>query len=593
MKLIQALIKSNATARAMQNVFAGYNHNLVIGEEQFYDMVNMTSDYYPVLSPRDKRGIIQRFSNPKGLFGGDALAWINNGEFWYDGNYVCDVTDTEKQFVRIGAYLCIFPDKLIYNTYTGELDTMEVSVQTEGETTYTLCQLNGAAYEPYVSATEPEDVTEHPVWLDTSTTPNVLKEYASSSSQWVEIASTYIRISNSAINSFAEYDAVTIEGCDIASLNTDNIVYGAGDGYIIVAGLINSVITQESKVKLTRVVPDMDYVTELDNRIWGCSSANHEIYACKLGDPKNWRCYMGISSDSYTATIGIEGKFTGAISHLGYVLFFKENAIIKVYGTQPSNYTITTTRCRGVQEGSEKSLVTINEILYYKAVNGICSYDGSLPVNISSELGTSVFFDAKAGYCKDKYYVCMRNANYEWKVFVYDTIKGMWHAEDDTELQYFANASGALYCVDKDNVLLVTNTDALVNTLFPGMPEDVYAYPGEIYPGQNYIYEKEKYVEWECETGDIGMDTTDTKYISALTLRLVIEKQAQLQIFIQYDSSDIWELVTNIQSTEKRTYNIPLSLRRCDHARLKFKGIGGCRLYSLTKTIKGGSVRHD
>lgn len=593
MELIQAVSNSKNINRTMQNVFGGYNHNLVINESQLYDMKNMTSDYYPVLSPRDRRGIIDRFENPKGLFGGDKLAWVDNGWFYYDGNQICEVSDTEKQFVRIGALLCIFPDKLIYNTYNGTLESMEVSVHTTGTTTYTLCSLSGAAYDPYVGKTEPEN--KEKVWLDTSTSPYVLKEYAESSSQWVEIATTYIKIENPEIGTnFSEYDAVTISGCDIAELNTDNIVYGAGNGYIVVAGILDEIVTQNTRIYIKRDVPDMDFVTELDNRIWGCSSDNHEIYACKLGDPKNWRCYMGITSDSYTATIGIEGKFTGAISHLGYVLFFKQEAIIKVYGTDPSNYTITTTRCRGVQEGSEKSLVTINEILYYKAVNSICSYDGSLPQNISTDLGNNLYFEARAGYCKEKYYVCMRNSNYDWRVFVYDTIKGMWHVEDVKEIKWFANADGGLYFIDADNRLMVVNMDALISTIFPGMPETECLYPSDsLLPNQNYNYEEEGLVEWEAETGDIGIDTPDMKYISGLMLRLVIDNHAQLLVYVQYDSSGVWQEVINLQSTAKRTVNIPIPLNRCDHARLKFKGIGECRIYSITKKIEKGSEIND
>ncbi|MEE1356832.1 MAG: hypothetical protein UHG68_04620, partial [Clostridia bacterium] len=37
--------------------FKGYNHNLRIGDNEFYDMQNMTGKYYPLLSPRAKRGV--------------------------------------------------------------------------------------------------------------------------------------------------------------------------------------------------------------------------------------------------------------------------------------------------------------------------------------------------------------------------------------------------------------------------------------------------------------------------------------------------------------------------------------------------------
>ena len=84
-------------------------------------------------------------------------------------------------------------------------------------------------------------------------------------------------------------------------------------------------IAAEQTVQLERRVPDLDFVTECDNRVWGCSSRENVIYACKLGDPTNWFSYRGIAADSYAVTVGSDGAFTGAATCMGYALFFKEN----------------------------------------------------------------------------------------------------------------------------------------------------------------------------------------------------------------------------------------------------------------------------
>ena len=55
-----------AASRETVEVFGGYNHNLRIGAGEFYDMENMTGDRYPVLSPRDKRGIYGEGAAPEG-----------------------------------------------------------------------------------------------------------------------------------------------------------------------------------------------------------------------------------------------------------------------------------------------------------------------------------------------------------------------------------------------------------------------------------------------------------------------------------------------------------------------------------------------
>ena len=167
---------------------------------------------------------------------------------------------------------------------------------------------------------------------------------------------------------------MTISGCLDDQFNTDMIVWARGDDFIVVAAVIDQAFSQDEKITFERRIPDMDFVTQCNNRIWGCSSAKHEIYACKLGDPTNWFCYMGLASDSYAATIGSEGVFTGACTHGGYVLFFKDGMMHKVYGTQPSNFQVTEVFCRGVQGGSERSLVSINGYLYYKSRWGVCRY---------------------------------------------------------------------------------------------------------------------------------------------------------------------------------------------------------------------------
>ena len=48
-------LKVQAATRKTVDVFRGYNHNLRIGEGEFFDMQNLTSDHYPVLSPRKNR----------------------------------------------------------------------------------------------------------------------------------------------------------------------------------------------------------------------------------------------------------------------------------------------------------------------------------------------------------------------------------------------------------------------------------------------------------------------------------------------------------------------------------------------------------
>ena len=52
--MILPVVNEIATSREMTEVFKGYNHNLRIGDGEFYDMKNLSSNNYPILSQRPK-----------------------------------------------------------------------------------------------------------------------------------------------------------------------------------------------------------------------------------------------------------------------------------------------------------------------------------------------------------------------------------------------------------------------------------------------------------------------------------------------------------------------------------------------------------
>ena len=67
------------TTRERVDVFRGYNHNLRIAEGEFYDMTNMSSDDYPVLSPRRQRGVYATPGMPQGMISKKDLWYVDGG----------------------------------------------------------------------------------------------------------------------------------------------------------------------------------------------------------------------------------------------------------------------------------------------------------------------------------------------------------------------------------------------------------------------------------------------------------------------------------------------------------------------------------
>lgn len=579
------------TSRNMIDAFRGYNHNPRISESEFYDMKNMTSSQYPILAPRGKRGTYATPESPQGMIAKDTLCYVDGGAMVVDGYRVeMGLSDTPKTLISMGAYIIILPDKMYLNTADlTDFGNIEAEVSTEAPVSFQLCRIDGSDYSANASSSEPTEPENNALWIDTSATPHTLKQWSEVSGMWVSIATTYIKISSAGIGvPFEKYDGVTISGLkgmtlydntsgeaiedtsDLSKIDGSMIIWDKGDDYIVVIGMLDITRTITNSITVKREMPNMDYVVESENRLWGCryGVANNgevvnEIYASKLGDFKNWNCFMGISTDSYTASVGTDGVFTGAITHLGYPIFFKEKYMHKVYGNYPSNYQIQTTACRGVQRGCGGSLAIVNEVLYYKSTMAVCAYDGSLPSEISTALGEEHYSDAIGCAHGNKYYLDMKDSRGEWNLFVFDAVKGMWHREDSTHVKSFCSCRDELYFIDaEDNAIKTIGGSGTVD---------------------------EKPVKWMAETGVIGTSSPDKKYISRLTVRMSLDIGTRVSFFAQYDSCGMWEHLFTRDGTSLRSFSIPIRPKRCDHFRLRIEGEGDCKIYSITKTIEEGS----
>lgn len=567
-------------SRETVEIFRGYNHTLRPGTGEFYHMENLTSDAFPVLSPRGKRGIYARTASPQGIIAKEQVCYVDGGDFVIGTERIAmglrtAPADCPKKLVSMGAYVIILPDKMYINTAKPEDFGSIEQRNTADNPSFTLCDGSGGIYEQVtVSGSAPENPENSSCWIDTSGETHTLKRYGAGG--WTAIPATYIRIQAPGIGKgLRRYDGVTLSGITAEGaeqLNGSAVVWDCGEDYILVPGLLEQAGEQETAVTAARVMPELDHIIESENRLWGCRYGTaadgqqvNEIYACKLGDFRNWSCFMGLSTDSYAASCGTDGPFTGAVTHLGHPLFFKEHCVHKVYGSSPESFEIQTTACRGVQKGSHGSLAIVGETLFYKARSAVCAYDGSLPVEVSQPLGSTAYFDAVGGAHGNKYYISMGDDRGQWHLFVYDTAKNMWHREDSLRAGGFCSWMGEMYCVDAGSRNILT----LLGT-------------GESYEAQ---------VAWEAETGDLGLNSPDMKYVSRLLLRLMLEPDAMLDVLIQYDMDPGWIHLCNIRGTDLRSFTVPVIPRRSDHMKLKLVGSGGAKLYGITKVIQEGSDR--
>ena len=567
------------------DAFGGYNHNLKIGDNEFYDMENLSGDLWPVVSPRKKRGLYAKDVNVQGLIAKDSLCYVDGRNFVINGYAVdmglsTEAEDCPKQLVSMGAYVIILPDKMYFNTSDfSDFGPIEAEVTVSDMVHLKPCRLDGTEYTPdYLQPEAPKEPANMALWMDTSRDPHSLKQYSSAMGTWTSVESTYIKLQAPGIGrAFRQYDGITISGLEdgdnlqMQSINGAKVVYGQEEDAVIIPGLLDvPVITMNIPVTLSRKMPAMDFVIQQDNRLWGCryglnneGQVVNELYACALGDFRNWNRFLGVSTDSYYVSLGSDGPFTWAIAQGGHPLFFKENCLHKVYGQIPANFQVQTTLCRGVQKGCGRSLAIVDEILYYKSRHGICAYDGSLPAEISKALGEEHYEDAVAAAFGSRYYIHMKHtATGKPSLFVYDTAKGLWHRESGLKAYLLCPCREELYCATEDGKILTL--------LGSGSP-----------------YEAR--LPWMLETGILGGSLPEKKFLLKLNLRLILEPESHLRLLAQYDSLGPWVELGHLTGTDLRSFSIPVKPRRCDHLRLRLEGEGPARIFSISKTYTRGS----
>lgn len=547
-----------------------------------------------------------------------------------------------RRFVSMGAYLLIWPDKVWYNTADGTHGNMEKKFSAaagtyldhsltsssgpDGQETYDIYVLwyirpcsrdgkivytTGANYGEkhvvvvdgieyhYLNFVKPKEPKNGDAYIDRETrTPYI---YNDISKDWSAQDVPVMRLECKGIGSaFAPGDYIRVSGIDPGTYSGLNVgdnpsdgvyreVLVTGENYIVLdayaptdeQGIMNDAPPSEGYVKAAMDIPDMDYVIEAQNRLWGCKYGTvngklvNEIYASALGRFDVWHKYAGVSTDSYAASLGSDGRWTGAVNYQGYPLFFKEDRMHKVYVSASGAHRIQEYTMRGVQPGGAKSLAVVNGVLFYKARDCVCAYDGSgAPTDVSEKLNlNSLSYPGSttsiAAAYRDKYYLYLQmNTPPGSRLLVLDTRRGTWYRESLPigTITDFTEHLGSLLCA-------------------AGGIEEI-AHDNQV---SGLGDTEEGNVAWSCETGLIGYSTVEQKYVSRFNIRMSLARDAYMDVLVQYDSDGVWHNQGRIQGVGTRTFMLPVRPRRCDHFRIRLEGSGDVRIYSFAKIFEAGS----
>ena len=420
----------------------GINYTENISDGDLAYCRNLSARRWPALATKTRREKDPNYEGVTALFRWNGLVAVKGQEVWYRGTQVPGSlpgpVEAERQFAAVNSRLVIWPDKVyldLADETSPKLVPMAVSL------TATKFTFNRGTRE----------TVQDGGYVSTSSWSTVQVTGAASGGEAVSDLRTVLKIG----------DGIELGGItgDYAANNRAVIIRGLDADTITIQGTpFQTATDQEGKpvetevtgdgLTLSRRIPDLDFICESGNRLWGCSNESKTVYASVLGDPSNFYVYDGLSTDGYALPIGTEGDFTGCCRLSSSLLFWKEHRLHKIIGDYPAEYSMYTYELEGLRAGCHKSMQIINDVLFYVGLHGVFTYAGGTPSDVSRAFGDHVLTEAVGGTDGERYLLtCLDNGTPAFYVYSPDT--GIWLREDETRARDFVRDGDTASFLDR------------------------------------------------------------------------------------------------------------------------------------------------
>jgi hypothetical protein len=307
---------------------------------------------------------------------------------------------------------------------------------------------------------------------------------------------------------------------------------------------------------------------------------------------------QGIASDSFIASVGTGGKFTGIAATEDNVLFFKEDRVFILSGTEPP-FQLREKWGPAIPDGAAKSVVCQNGAIFFQGMTGFMRMDvWNYPTVISQKIGSAEREPFVGGTDGERILWAS-----DQRLLIYDQTTGAWMKEDAPK-EYpltFLNNNGrplllsAFASGDMGEAIMATyfhpGPEAeLIEHLYK--PADITVAGVEETFGWEAVPEGD--FDWHCTTGLRGLSDPEPKRLNSVKIRLKTGANAAFRLYVQLDEDGEWKLIQDEERTKAGTYIVRYAPnRRCDLYRLKIEGHGDCVIYSITESYENagdGSV---
>ena len=596
--------------------FYGYEHLQKVRPGAFYDMKNLSSDKYPLLSVRPDRLMYYRgrrvdedrveeltLSPQTPLTAAAAVngtvAMCSGDKVYYYGNIVADaVLDpaaANRKIIPFGRNFFVVPDgKYVLTDETGACGVRHAAFTQAllgAEVGYV--NEDGLPVDPGAFLdSPPANPAENDFYTDISGDEYLLMRYTGGA--WQRVSAVFPAIGHNMAGHYAAPgDKVTVTLSGGAPFTAE--VTGAETGRMTLRYTAAPLTPGEYMVRVEKTMPPLDFAVEHENRVWGCRFGKNEkgefvneIYASALGDPTVWDRFSGISTDSYAVSLGCPGAFTGAAVTGGELIFFKENFLIRVCGASPQDYTVNVIPARGVAQGHGDTCVQLNEKIFYLSAAGVTVYDGALPYVISPEFSTHGFTDTLAFAYGGKYYLAAAE-NGVRRIYIYDTATGLWHVEDDDfNVRFFLLIDSAVFMLCRAGGSPPTYRFVVLNASEAGAARNIIG-PA----AQDLVcrFDPAPQKSWFAETGQLN-GGGNTAILRMLVFRVELGENALFRAELRCDNAGRWIPLFAIRRLKTGAFSVPVNTPRCNSFSLRLSGEGDVTVYSVgLVSEKTGEVR--
>lgn len=569
--------------------FGGLNMLQSFSEGEMSDCNGISHISFPAITQRRGSEKIFSCNMPTAVVFADKECICANDGLYYDRKKVMELEKGKKTLVFVGSKAIVFPDKVYYDTKSGESGTLSgecvaegvkvtfssstITVPAEYYTTISTVQSTVFSADAKLSCYSTATIENNRIVLDGfSLKPAadmeegdiffekceknqyrivISKEISQSGEEYV-IVNDLVTYKNTVENIFAtlrEGDMVEISGCTAFPDNNKTLkIVSKGENSLVFASESFEAGSEKARISIKRKIPDFTCVCSYNNRLWGCEG--NTIYGSALGDPFNFFLYEQLSTDSFSVESNTAGDFTACSVYGSYCLFFKENECYKLYGSKPSNFQLTESFGGGIKKTDALSIANINGKIFYKGSGGIFSFYGGIPQCVSGKIESISMENAVAGSDGKHYYITVDTTDGR-EEFVYDDEKSLWSKSGICDTLGYAFYQGKIHRLREDGIYELSDS-------------------------------ADSNAEWYALLCPFDEKYYKAKNYSRLHITARLFEDSYLCVEVSRDDSP-WQCLSRVYGNEKRYVDIPCVLRNCHEVRIRLSGKGKSIIESVTR----------